>query len=72
LHPACTAEVEGARAVVRRDDLTIDIVAEQPIRCEPAHWSPDMGLWLETRRLAIGFRRAHRLVLRLRPQSRRS
>ena len=70
LHPACTLDLEGPRAVVRQDDVVVDVVAEQPIRCEPAHWSPDMGLWLATRRLAIRFERAHRLVLRVRPRGR--
>jgi uncharacterized heparinase superfamily protein len=72
LHPECELEIDGSRAMVRRDDITIEVVAERPLQCEQAYWSPDMGLWLETRRLAIRFERAHRLVLRLRPQDRRS
>jgi uncharacterized heparinase superfamily protein len=63
LHPACTVTIDGAAAVIRRDGVTIDVATEQPIRCEPAFWSPDMGRWLETRRLIIPFRHAHRLRL---------
>jgi uncharacterized heparinase superfamily protein len=70
LHPACTVEIESEQAVVRRDDATIDVVAQQPILGEQAYWSPDMGLWLQTRRLAVRFEQAHRLLLQVRPQSR--
>ena len=64
--------IDGPRAVVDREDVTVEVVAQQPIRCEPAYWSPDMGLWLETRRLAIRFENAHRLILRVRPKDHRS
>jgi hypothetical protein len=68
LHPDCTLEIEGSRATVGRDDATVDVVAQQPILSEEAYWSPDMGLWLHTRRLVIHFERAHRLMLRVRPR----
>ena len=71
LHPECTLEIESSRATVRRDDAMVEVVAQQPILSEEAHWSPDMGLWLQTHRLVIRFERAHRLILRVRPQSRR-
>lgn len=64
LHPACTLEVVGCRALIRRDDVVIEVLAERAITVERAHWSPDLGLWLETLRLAIRFERVHRLVLR--------
>ena len=58
--------------MVEREDVRVDVVAQQPIRCEPAYWSPDMGLWLETRRLVIHFVDTHRLLLlRLPSPSRR-
>jgi hypothetical protein len=47
-------------------------VAQQPILSEEAYWSPDMGVWLQTRRLVIRFEKAHRLILRVRPQNRAS
>jgi uncharacterized heparinase superfamily protein len=72
LHPACMLELAGARAVVRRDEVTVEVVAERSIRCEQAHWSPDMGLWLQTRRLTIRFENTHRLSLRVRPKGHRS
>jgi hypothetical protein len=28
LHPACTLEIESSRATVRRDDVTVDVVAQ--------------------------------------------
>jgi uncharacterized heparinase superfamily protein len=72
LHPACAVRIDGPRAVVEREDVRVDVVAQQPIRCEPAYWSPDMGLWLETRRLVIHFVDTHRLLLlRLPSPSRR-
>jgi uncharacterized heparinase superfamily protein len=70
LHPTCTLEIEGSRATVRRDDAIIDVVAQQPILSEEAYWSPDMGVWRQTRRLVIRFEKAHRLILQVRPQNR--
>jgi uncharacterized heparinase superfamily protein len=72
LHPACAVEIDGARAVVRREQVTVEVTAQQPILCEPASWSPDMGVLRETRRLVIRFENVHRLLLVQRPQGRAS
>jgi uncharacterized heparinase superfamily protein len=69
LHPTCAVEIDGSRAIIRHDDTMVDVVAQQPILSEEAYWSPDMGLWLQTRRLEIRFEQAHRLILQVRPRS---
>lgn len=54
LHPEVSVEIEGQRALLRRNGARVEMTATAPIACEPAVWWPDMGTEFATRRLIVG------------------
>jgi uncharacterized heparinase superfamily protein len=63
-HPECALVVEGRRARIRRANVEIELIAEAPLRREPATWSPDMGVLAPAERLAACFSKSHVTTLR--------